>query len=129
MKTTLKIKVKISSDTSFIERIATWDPFDYWNRCIVLGSSKDQFLNPDETVIYNSFIKDETVKMISAEGSIHEFERVTVKIEKSGTMPFNYIVTYHLKGNLHINYGKTHQEFIEALIMYHGYLAVEVESI
>ena len=128
MITHIQITVKVSSDDSFIKRISNWDPFDYWNRCITEGTSRDRFLNPDEFKTFHPYIQDGTMKTESHEGSIHD-HKVVISIAKSGTIPFNYLITYLIEGNLFINYGKTHNDIIEALIMYHGYMAVKVETI
>ena len=94
------VTAKTSCDEAFIIRVANKDPFEYWNRCITPGTSREEF----------------------PEGGPKE---MFVEIEETDKMPYNYKITYTFQSIL-IAYSN-HHNTIEAIIMYFGSIRTKVE--
>jgi hypothetical protein len=81
------------------------DPFEYWNRCIVPGTSKDTF-----------------------EDNLHP-KNMDVKITRIKSIPFNYQIEYEMERPNLLFGSNMYSYAFEAIINYFGFYNVKVVEI
>lgn len=102
------IEVITSCDHQFINRVTTLDPFEYWNRCIVPGTHREEF------DLDNCLCKKST--------PYHH-----IHIQRNNNPAFNYKITYTQNDQYHSSL-QDHNNLVEALIMFFGSNRVTIKE-
>ena len=118
MRKQIKITVKDSCDSDFINRTAKDDPFEYWNRCIAPETARNEF----------EYIREKNLKINPIQlRHGNNYTTIKVTILETNQMPYNYHIIYEFEFD-DICGNNNRSDIVDAIVMRFGFFNCKIEE-